>query len=142
MDNEIPDGRVLAIDWGTKRIGIAISDTGGTLASPYSTLTNQQGNIIKQIQKIIEREEIRELVVGLPLNMDGTAGRSVELVTKFGEELKMLGLPIHFVDGRLSSFSAERMLREIGRKPSRKKELVDRAAAAVVLQEFLDSRKS
>ena len=142
MDNEIPDGRVLAIDWGTKRIGIAISDTGGTLASPYSTLTNQQGNIIKQIQKIIEREEIRELVVGLPLNMDGTAGRSVELVTKFGEELKMLGLPIHFVDGRLSSFSAERMLREIGRKPARKKELVDRAAAAVVLQEFLDSRKS
>lgn len=142
MDNEISDGRILAIDWGTKRVGIAISDAGGTMAFPHSTLTNQQGSIIKQIEKIIEREGIRELVIGLPLNMDGSSGKSVELVNRFGEELKTLGLPIHFVDERLSSFSAERMLREIGRKPSRRKELVDRAAAAVFLQEFLDSRKS
>jgi putative Holliday junction resolvase len=93
-----------------------------------------------ELREIISRHSIARLVVGLPLNMDGSEGSSAQGAREFAERLRELDLPIDWQDERLSSFSAEKMLREAGRKPSREKARVDQAAAAVFLQEYLDSQ--
>lgn len=136
--------RTLAIDFGTKRLGLALSDEGGSLASPYAVIeVRSHGQAIDLIQQIITREGIKRLVVGLPLNMDGTAGPAARRVMDWARQIK--GPPLLFVDERLSSFSADQQLiarKRAGEKLTRKrkKRRIDALAAAAFLQAYLDGK--
>lgn len=136
--------RVLALDWGTVRIGLALSDPGGTIASPYDTLpAKPRDQLIRKLRSIIANEMVDRLVVGLPLHMDGSRGGSAEKAEELANLLREeFTLPVEMIDERLTSFEAERKLREIGRKPSRDKGRVDRVAATIMLQEYLDRMKN
>jgi putative Holliday junction resolvase len=133
--------RTLAIDYGSKRIGLALSDQAGKLATPYDVLTSDS---IQSIHRIIEKEGAERIVVGLPLNMDGSIGPSARDVIAW---TKKLGHDVIFVDERLSSFDAEQELIErkrAGEKLTRKKkkQQLDAIAAAGFLQAFLDGKLS
>ena len=139
--------RTLAIDCGDRRIGLALSDAGGTLATPYHVL--QAASLAHSIGKIIEiidAEGVERIVVGLPLNMDGTSGPAAKKAVEFGRSLSSQSRrEIIFVDERLSSFQAEQQIsarRRRGEKITRKskKQQLDALAAAGFLQEFLDGK--
>jgi putative Holliday junction resolvase len=139
--------RTLAIDPGTRRVGLALSDAGGKLSTPYDVLTIvNSAQAVDQILKVIEKEGVERLVVGLPLNMDGTESGGSESAVKFGRELaEKSGKPVVFVDERLSSFEAEQSLADRkrgGEKMTRKgkKERLDAVAASLILQAFLDGK--
>ncbi len=134
-------GRILALDWGTVRVGAAISDPGRSLASPFDTFPAKPlAELLNRLRKIVTREEISLIVVGLPVNMDGSEGKSAQKAREFATEVgEQLGVLVECVDERLSSFSAEQTLISIGRKPSKDKGRVDRVAATLFLQEYLDS---
>ena len=139
--------RTLAIDLGSRRIGLAMSDEGGRFATPYEVLmVGGPGQAVEPIVKVIEREGVERLVVGLPLNMDGSAGAAARQAVEWGKSLAArAGKPVVFVDERLSSFDAEQQLIErkrAGEKLTRqrKKEQLDAIAAATFLQAFLDGK--
>lgn len=135
--------RTLGIDLGQKRTGLALSDEGGRFATPHDVL---EGDPIEGIVELARREGVERLVVGLPLNMDGTAGGGATQAIACGRELAArTGLPVVFVDERLSSFDAEQRLNDRKRAGERmtrqkKKGQLDALAAAGFLQEFLDGR--
>src|SRR5918999_3654717 len=137
--------RTLAIDLGSRRVGLALSDEGGRLATPYDVLTvSSPQQAADEVLKVIEREGAERIVLGLPLNMDDTVGPAARGTIEWGRGLAaQSGLPVVFVDERLSSFDAEQGVIErkrggekITRK--RKKEQLDALAAAGFLQAFLD----
>ena len=136
--------RYLGIDYGTKQIGLAVSDTGGTLAAPLRTIRasrNLQQDIRLILQGSREYDDVEAFVVGLPLHMDGTAGVQAKLTREFANELgRVTGKPIHLWDERLSSRTADELLREHGVTRKKRKAHQDRVAAQVILQEFLDAR--
>jgi putative Holliday junction resolvase len=136
--------RILALDWGTVRVGAALSDPLGKIASPYETFpAKPQVELVRRIRETVEKEHVERIIVGLPLNMDGSEGSSAASARAFAEDVRRdLAIPVEMVDERLSSFEAEYRLRAIGRKPSRDKGRVDRAAAAILLQEYLDQHAS
>jgi putative holliday junction resolvase len=135
--------RTLAIDLGARRTGLALSDAGGKLATPYDVL---QGPALEPILELIKSEDVQRIVVGLPLNMDGTRGPAAEQAIKFGQQLATrAGRKVIYVDERLSSFQAEQDVtarRRGGEKITRKakKQRLDAIAAAQFLQEFLDGK--
>lgn len=132
-------GRILAVDWGEKRIGLALSDPMRILASPFDTVPGKpREKLIELLGRLIEDQQVTLVIVGLPRNMDGSEGKSAIEARKLAEQIEAHGVPVELVDERLSSYSATQLLQQMGRKPSRKKELVDRAAAAIFLQEYLD----
>lgn len=139
--------RTLAIDLGSKRVGLALSDEGGQFATPLDVLTiSSPQQAMDAILPLLQREGVRRIVVGLPLNMDDTFGPAARQTAVWGRQLMdSSGLPVVFVDERLSSFDAEQQL--IDRKRAgeritrqRKKEQLDALAAASFLQAFLDGR--
>jgi putative Holliday junction resolvase len=139
--------RTLAIDLGSRRIGLALSDEGGRFATPYEVLTVAgPGQAAEPILKVIDREGVERLVVGLPLNMDGSAGPAARQAVEWGRALAARAdKPVVFVDERLSSFDAEQQLIErkrAGEKLTRqrKKQQLDAIAAATFLQAFLDGK--
>lgn len=139
--------RTLAIDFGDRRIGLALSDAGGKLATPYDVLQSKStAHSIARIIDVVKSEGVERIVVGLPLNMDGTRGPAARKTIAFGKSLaSCAGHRIIFVDERLSSFEAEQTLsnrRRLGEKITRKakKERLDALAAARFLQEFLDGK--
>jgi putative Holliday junction resolvase len=139
--------RTLAIDLGTRRIGLAMSDEGGSFATPFDVLmVNSAGEAIAPIQALIARESVQRLVIGLPLNMDDSVGPAAKSVLQWSHKLRETSdVPIVFVDERLSSFSAEQRLadrKRAGEKMTRgqKKQMLDAHAAAGFLQEFLDGK--
>jgi len=132
--------RYLAIDYGMKRTGLAVCDTGETIASPLAVVQGRK-DLIQRIQRVVASEGVEAIVLGLPLNMDGTEGPQARLVQAFGKELgRQLGIPVHFQDERLSSFEAEQRLQEMDLSRAKKKERLDALAAADILQNFLDQR--
>ena len=137
--------RFLGIDHGSKRIGLAVSDPGATLASPLSTVA-ASGNLSDEIAAVLSRAEEYEIdafVVGLPLNMDDTEGDQAKTVRRFGAELgRVSGKPVHYWDERLSSRAAEELLRPAELTRKKRKARLDRVAAQVMLQGFLDARAS
>jgi putative holliday junction resolvase len=139
--------RTLAIDLGSRRVGLALSDEGGRFASPYEVLTvSSPENAADGVTKVIEREGVERLVLGLPLNMNDSLGPAARNTLEWGRAIAARsGRPVVFVDERLSSFDAEQGLIErkrggekITRK--RKKEQLDALAAAGFLQAYLDGR--
>ena len=136
--------RVLALDYGRKRTGVALSDPTGTLASPLTTIPGGgDGRSIEAVVRLAIEHEAREIVVGMPLSMSGAVGRQAAEVTRFAEALsERCDMPVKTLDERLSTVQAERLLRDSGVKPSKDRPRVDAAAAAVVLQAYLDSQKN
>lgn len=132
-------GRVLGVDYGTRRVGLALSDSARTVALPYRTLPAGP-QLLDAIAAVVEREGVVEVVVGLPLGLRGQETERTREVRAFAEKLQArLGIPVHLVDERLTSLEAERRLREAGRKPSREKHRVDQVAAMLILESFLRS---
>lgn len=133
--------RILGIDHGTVRIGIAISDELMMLAQPLKFIPAEPMNkFLSELGTIIEQNEVSALVVGMPRNMNGTYGPAAEKVRAFIEKLKSeFPQTIHIVDERLTSTQANRSLSNMGIKGKKKRENVDAAAAAIILQTHLDS---
>jgi putative Holliday junction resolvase len=141
--------RTLAIDLGTRRVGLALSDEGGRFATPYEVLTvTAPEQATAEILSVIKREGATRLVVGLPLTMDGSFGPAAHTTITWARSLSaQCHLPVIFIDERLSSFDAEQQLNDrkrAGEKLTRKrkKEQLDAIAAATILQDFLDGRLS
>jgi putative Holliday junction resolvase len=136
--------RILGLDVGDKRIGVAISDPLGITAGGLETL--QRVNMEQDVNKIAQlaqRHDVVQIVVGLPLNMDGSSGSQAEKVKAFGRKLtRATNLAVVYEDERLTTISAIRTLTIQGIKTGNKRDLVDRQAAAIILQKFLDRNVS
>lgn len=131
-------GRVLALDVGDKRIGVAVSDPTRTIASPLETYTRVgYGPDAKYIGALCERYETADVLLGLPLNMDGTAGAQAEKTKAFGNKLSEAGLHVFYTDERLTTVTAQRALIEGGMRRRERKRHVDKVAAAVILEQWL-----
>lgn len=135
--------RVLGIDYGERRIGVAISDPTGTFATPLPTLTRRRGKRppIGALRALAREYGAAALVVGLPLAADGTETEWCADVRRFGERLGGgLELDVYYVDERMTSADAERVVRSLAlpRRKRKQKERVDAAAAALILQRWLD----
>lgn len=132
---------VLGIDFGTKRIGLAVAQTLTRQANPLKVLNNNQ-QFWQELQQIIEEWQIKQLIVGLPLDMDGEEQEVTRQVKNFGKKLKhQFDLPIIYVDERLSSFEAERQFqqqRAAGASKAKNKQNIDAMAAQIILQSWLD----
>ncbi len=134
--------RSLGIDFGDARIGLAISDPIGFFASGLETYNrkNPQADI-QHILNLIKEKDVKTLVVGLPLNMDGTEGIRVEKTKEFCEQLKDLaGVDIIYVDERLTTVQAEKMLIEQNVRREDRKKVIDKVAATIILQSYLDKK--
>jgi putative Holliday junction resolvase len=132
--------RLLGIDHGDSRIGLAISDELGAFAHPYRTL--QTGpKVIDEIRVIVEREQIIGIIIGLPKNMDGTLGASAAKAKAFGEQLAKVvpTIKIQFWDERLTTREAQRVLHTAGKNTKQSKKMIDQVAAQILLQNYLDS---
>jgi len=134
-------GRIMAIDFGLRRVGIAVSDPLGLLAHDRQPLHYQSmQSLLQQLCAIVQAEEIETIIVGLPLRMDGSEGEMVEVVRRFTARLsEKVAAPVVLWDERFTSVQAERLLTERGIKFSRRKGEVDRLAAVFILQSYLDS---
>ena len=134
-------GRVLAIDYGDKRIGLALSDPLKIIASPFKTIrNNNKDNFIKLIEGIIIKEDVELIIIGLPLGMSGQITDQTTKVKIFSEKLSLIGITIKYVDERWSSIAAKRSIQEQGIKTGHNKQLVDQTAAAIFLQQYLDQK--
>jgi len=137
--------RLLGIDFGRRRIGLALSDPTGTIASPLTTLERRGGAVPwAELERLVALHEVGALVVGLPLDLAGTETPWTAEVRAFGEELaRRTGRPVHWIDERLSSVRAERAVRSLGlpKRERERKERIDAAAAALLLQNFLRRRE-
>lgn len=133
--------RILGLDVGEKRIGVALSDPTGTFASPLVVLDATGAGLLKEIGALCRTHGAGLVVIGLPLRLDGAEGPAVVKVRAFAEKLRAtLSLPIEFWDERLSTVTAERCLIEGGTRRADRKAVVDKLAAQIVLQHYLDSR--
>ena len=136
--------RILALDVGQKRIGVALSDPGGLLATPLTTIGSRgESSDVRAVLGLTDEHGVGEIIVGLPLSLSGHRGAQAQRVAQFTKALaKLAAVPVRSVDERYSSVEAERLLRDSGVPPSRNKAQVDAAAAAVILQSHLDFRRS
>lgn len=137
--------RVLGVDLGSKRIGIAVSDRSGTIASPL-TVIQRSGSVARDhqaIAKLVVEEEAEAVVVGLPLNMNGSAGPAAQAAVKEAKALAtVVGVPVHTSDERRTTVTADRAMMEAGMNAQARRKVVDKVAAAVLLQHWLDGRDS
>lgn len=133
--------RVLGIDFGEVRIGIAISDPAGKLAVPLTTLNRgSDQDAIARIEAIVSRESVEQLVIGEPRNMDGSVGDAANRVRSFRRKLQaQIPLPCDLVDETLTSVEAGERLREAGVDPRGSPERIDQLAAQIILEQYLDS---
>ena len=133
----------MALDVGGRRIGVALSDTTRVLASPLTTLRAEpRDRVLSEIAALVQRHNVVEVVVGLPLTLSGEIGPQAHLIQMFVERLKgVLTAPIHLFDERLTTVAAERMMLDLGMKPEQRKARIDEVAASIILQDFLDSKR-
>ena len=134
--------RVLGLDVGSRTIGMAVSDPLGLTAQGLSTLRRRnKRHDLGALEAVITQYSVREIVVGLPLRLSGASGTQAEKMQAFAEELrKRFGLPVHLWDERLTSAEANRVLRDSEMSIKRRGEVVDRLAAVLILQSWMDSR--
>jgi putative Holliday junction resolvase len=148
-------GRILGLDYGRARIGLAIADVETALAQPLGTLDRINRNEdMRRLRELVREHGVQQIVVGLPLRLDGTRGDMAEEAARFGQRVhKQMGVPVEMVDERLTSWEAERLLEEHQgrtmhaatskkRKKDNGKPGVDALAAALILKEYLDRRQT
>ena len=135
--------RVIALDFGTKAIGVALSDELQMTARPLTTLRRHQlkfAEVLERIATLAVEHEVGTLVIGLPLNMDGTRGPAASRVESFVAQLKQyVQIPIVMLDERLTSVEAEQLLRELGVGERERRTKSDEYAALLILRDYLDS---
>jgi putative Holliday junction resolvase len=138
-----PEARLLGLDVGTKTIGLALSDVTRSIATPYETIRRTKFTSDAEILvDIVDKMEVRGLIIGLPINLDGSEGPRAQSTRAFARNLaKHISLPMAFWDERLSTAAVERHLIEAGASRKRRAEVVDRMAAAYILQGALDRLK-
>ena len=135
--------RILALDVGTVRIGVALSDPLGMTAQPLEVIHRRKIDCFSRIAAIVSENEVQQMVVGLPLTLSGESGLAVESVELFVEELKKhVTIPIEFWDERLTTAEAERAMIAGGSRRNKRKNAIDRIAATLILQSFLDARQT
>lgn len=137
---EIPAGRILGIDYGRRRIGLALSDPSQTLASTLKTIQRHStSSAVDEIGAVIKEHGIVAVVVGMPYHLNGTMGRTGEEVLRFLAEMaRVCQLPVVSWDERWTTVSANKALLEAGKSPSKNRQRIDQIAAAFMLQSFLD----
>ena len=132
---------MLALDLGTKRVGVAVSDATATLATPRTTIVRSGDRVVdhRRVAELVVEEEAVLVVVGLPLNMDGSAGPAARAARDEAEALEaVLAVPVEMADERLTTVVADRTLLGQGRRAPARRRVVDQTAAAVLLQSWLD----
>lgn len=135
--------RWLSIDHGTKKIGLAFSDELEILSSPFEVWPQEGERTLERLARLCREEGVQVLAVGLPRHKDGAESETAPAARAFGEALaQRTGLPLRLVNEHLSSAEAERLLRERGVKPEKRKAMLDAAAAAVILAEVLEDRRA
>ena len=132
-------GRLLAIDYGARRVGLALSDPLKMIASPYRTIINNNNTIlIQEIETVIAAKDVELTIIGLPLGMAGQKTEQTKKVEEFVDKLIDRGIIIKYEDERWSSVAAKRSMKEQNIKSGHNKDLVDQTAAAIFLQQYLD----
>lgn len=139
--------RIMGLDFGSKTVGVAISDALLITAQGIEIIRRKEENKLRQtmarIEELIEEYEVEELVIGLPKNMNDTEGVRVELTKEFGEKLgRRTGLPVSYWDERLTTVAADKAMMEAGVRRENRKDYVDMIAATLILQGYLDCRKN
>jgi putative Holliday junction resolvase len=140
-----PGLRALGIDLGSKRIGIAVSDLSATIASPLTTVLRSKSKRHDHdaIAALVREEEVDVVVVGLPLSLDGTEGPAARAAIAESKRLaSVVGVPVELYDERFTTVTAQRGLMEAGLDTRHQRKVIDKAAAAVMLQSWLDQRRS
>lgn len=133
--------RYLGVDFGTKRVGLAISDDVGLTARPLEVVS--RGSVIARVQKLADEYEVSRIVLGLPTSLGGDEGASATAARALGDELSTAtGVRVDYVDERYTSKLAEKALLESGMKRRERREKVDKVAAAIILQDYLDGQVS
>jgi putative Holliday junction resolvase len=135
--------RALGIDWGERRVGVALSDSAGTLATPYETIEHSSDEefVAAKLREIIGENGVEILVFGLPQNMTGTESPgSSTMRSRAARMSELLGIPAELIDERLTSVSAHQSLRASGLREKKQKGKVDQVAATILLQTWLDSQ--
>ena len=134
--------RILALDIGDVRIGVAVSDMTRTIATPVEVIKRVGfGPDVKRIAALCQQYETTEILSGLPLNMDGTEGFQAEKVKLLCQQLEKAGMTVYYQDERLTTVTAEEALLEGNMHRAERKQNVDKVAAAIILQQWLDSQK-
>lgn len=134
-----PVARILGIDHGCKRIGLALSDPLGLTAQPLPPLEKRsQKQALAELAALVSERGVARVVVGLPLNMNGSEGEQARLAREFGEKIRLRGIEVVYWDERLSSVAAEKSLREAGWRRNRQKQHLDTAAAQIILSGYLE----
>lgn len=139
--------RILGLDFGSKTVGVAVSDGLLLTAQGIETIERKDENKLRKtcarIEELIAEYEITEIVLGLPKNMNNTEGERVEKTKAFGEMLeRRTGLPVHYWDERLTTVAAEQILMESGVRRENRKAVIDKVAAGLILQGYLDCLKT
>lgn len=136
-------GRVLAVDFGERRVGLALSDPAGLIAQGLETIqTAGTGETLASIVDIVEEKQVRQIILGLPVHMDGTAGEMAGKVEELADQLrKKVSCDVRTWDERLTSVSARRAMQEMGGATRGSKGSLDRIAATLLLQNYLDFRR-
>lgn len=135
---------VLGIDHGEARIGLAITDPVGIMAHPLETIHLAQTDAISRIKELIAQRNVQQIVIGLPLRMDGSEGTAAEKIRLFGDDLLQSlarPLPFHYTDERLTTLSASEKLRAAGKNAKKQKSIIDQAAAVEILNSWLSQQQ-
>ncbi|GLX69458.1 Holliday junction resolvase RuvX [Paenibacillus glycanilyticus] len=134
--------RTMGLDYGDRNIGVAVSDAFGWTAQGLETVHKRRdGGEVDRIAELVKEHEVTEIVVGLPKNMNNTIGPRGEISMAFAEQLQQtLNLPVHLWDERLTTVSAERTLLEADVSRKKRKLVIDKMAATLILQNYLDSK--
>jgi len=137
-------GIIMAIDYGVKRLGIAISNPEKTMSVPLTIIdVRPDDSHYETIIRLISDYNVEELIIGLPYNMDGTLGPSGSNVIQWSNTFKeKLGIPVNLWDERLSTYEAHNMLAQINIKHKKRKRIVDSLAASIILQNYIDSKNN
>jgi len=133
----------MGIDHGEKRVGVALSDEDSLIAQPHDTLARRDPSaLLVAVAELARDNEVGEIVVGLPLGLDGREGASARRARRFSERLgELTGLPIVLWDERMTTVAAQRALGEAGVRAREQKTMIDRVAAALMLQSYLDAKR-
>ncbi len=139
----MPFVSALGLDLGRKRIGVAGCDGTGLIATGLMTIERKSfDQVVAELKQLIQERRVQILVIGLPYSMDGSIGFQAKRTQKFAKALsRALELPIEYVDERLTSYQAKQLLHAENISPSRNKGLIDRKAASLILQQWLDERR-
>ena len=134
--------RILGLDYGSKTVGVAMTDALGMTVQPYKTIQRERESKLRQtlseIAEIVEQYQIEKIVMGLPLNMDDTEGDRAANTRDFAEKLKLrVAVPIEFTDERLTTMEAEEILDQSGIPRSEQKKVIDQVAAQLILEQYL-----